>query len=67
MIAPPESELPNSNPEAKVVVVRGGSWRAAAATGWDIEILVLGAVISDDIRRALLGSRRQIGFVDEKT
>ncbi|MCY4152560.1 MAG: hypothetical protein OXE94_10050 [Aestuariivita sp.] len=54
VIATPESELPSSTPEAKVVIVRGGSWRAAAVTGWDIEILLLGAVISNDISRALL-------------
>ena len=67
VIATHEPELPNSNPDAKVVIVRSCSWNGAVATGWDIDILESGVDIPDDIRRALLGARRRILFVEGET
>lgn len=67
VIATHEPELPNSNPDAKVVIVRSCSWNGVTATGWDIDILEPGVDIPDDIRRALLGSRRRILFVEGET
>jgi ABC-type lipoprotein export system ATPase subunit len=67
VIATHEPELPYSNPDAKVVIVRDCSWNGAVASGWDIDILDPGIDIPDDIRRALLGARRRILFVEGET
>lgn len=67
VVATHEPELPNSNPEAKVAIVRGCSWNGAAASGWDVDVLNPGVDIPDDTRRALLGARRRILFVEGET
>ncbi|MEW8073375.1 MAG: AAA family ATPase [Candidatus Thiodiazotropha sp.] len=67
VIATHEPELPNSNPDAKVVIVRDCSWNGGTASGWDVDLLDSGFDMPDDIRRALLGARRRILFVEGRT
>lgn len=67
VIATHEPELPNSNPEAIVAIVRGCSWQGVAASGWDIDVLNPGVDIPDDIHRAIMGARRRILFIEGKT
>jgi len=67
VVATHEPELPNSNSEAKVVIVRGCSWNGSVASGWDVDVLNPGVDIPDDIRRALLGARRRILFIEGET
>ncbi len=67
VVATHEPELPNCNPEAPVVIIRGCSWSGSTASGWDLDILDPGVDVPDDIRRALLGSRRRLLFIEGET
>ncbi|MCT8327920.1 AAA family ATPase [Albidovulum sediminis] len=67
VIATHEPELPNCNLDARVVIVRGCSWNGAVASGWDVDILEPGVDVPDDVRRAILGARRRILFVEGET
>ncbi|AXT26610.1 ATP-binding protein [Ruegeria sp. AD91A] len=64
VVATHEPELPNSTPDARVVIVRNCSWNGSAASGWDVDILEPGIEVPDDIRRALLGARRRLLFIE---
>ncbi|MEO1700613.1 MAG: AAA family ATPase [Pseudomonadota bacterium] len=67
VIATHEPELPSCNPDALVILVRQCSWAGHSANGWDVDILEPGLDVPDDIKRALLGSRRRILFIEGDT
>jgi len=67
VIATHEPELPGCNPAAPVVIVRRCSWAGNVANGWDVDVLQPGVDIPDEIRKALLGSRRRILFIEGET
>jgi len=56
--------LPADSPPAKVVILRSCTWNGNQISGWDADVLVETAALDDDIRRAILGSRRRILFVE---
>ena len=64
VIATHEPELPTCNSEATVLIVRQCNWTGATASGWDIDQLAPGLEVPDETRRAILGSRRSIIFVE---
>ena len=59
-----EMALPVANPEARVLMVRSCKWSGDMATAWDVELLESNAGIPEDLKRAILGSRKRILFVE---
>jgi len=64
VISTHEMALPVANPEARVLMVRSCKWRGDIATAWDVELLESNAEIPEDLKRAILGSRKRILFVE---
>ena len=56
--------LPISNPEASVIMVRSCVWNGSQASGWDANLLKQDTDLPEDLKRAILGSRRKILFVE---
>ena len=67
VISTHEPELPNSKNDAIVVIVRSCSWNGAIASGRDVDILPPDLEVPDETRKAILGSRRSIMFVEGET
>ena len=61
-----EIALPICNPEASVLIVRSCAWNGATATGWEARLLQGDAKLPEDIRRAILGARKRVLFVEGK-
>ena len=59
-----EIALPVANPEAHVLMVRSCKWSGDMATAWDVELLESNVGIPEDLKRAILGSRKRILFVE---
>ena len=59
-----EVALPMSNPEASVLMVRSCQWNGDSAIAWDAKLLESDADLPEDIKRAILGARRRILFVE---
>ena len=56
--------LPLANPEAPVLIVKSCSWNGATAEAWDARLLEGNTDLPEDLKRAILGSRRKILFVE---
>ena len=59
-----EIALPVSQPEASVLLVRSCTWSGDRATAWDVVLLEANANLPEDLKRAILGSRKRILFVE---
>ena len=59
-----EIALPMANPEATVLVVRSCQWAADRANAWDAKLIDKKANLPEDVKRAILGSRGRILFVE---
>ena len=59
-----EIALPLCNPEASVLIVRGCAWNGGSATGWEARLLQGGTELPEDLRRAILGARKRVLFVE---
>lgn len=64
VISTHDVSLPMDSPDASVLLIRSCSWETNTATGWDTDLLSAAAGVTDEIRRAILGSRRKILFVE---
>lgn len=64
VIATHEPELPACNPDARVIITRGCNWSGNIAQSWDLDVLEPDVEIPNEIRKAILGSRRAILFVE---
>ena len=56
--------LPATNPQASVLMVRSCDWQGDRAKAWDVQLLESDAQMPEDLRRAILGSRRKILFIE---
>ena len=56
--------LPVANSEARTLVVRSCTWNGNKASAWDLELLEANADVPEDLKRAVLGSRDKILFVE---
>ena len=45
-------------------MIRSCTWKGRSAAGWDTDLLESDAEISDDVKRAILGARRIVLFVE---
>ena len=59
-----EIALPMAHPAARVLMVRSCEWDGDTAKTWDVEVLEPDAGLPEDLKRAILGTRRRIVFVE---
>ena len=64
LVATHEVNLPLANPEASVLIIRSCKWAGANAESWDATLIDGDAHLPDDIKRAILGARNSILFVE---
>ena len=66
IISTHEIALPVANPEARVLILRSCQWSNRRCVAWDAEILEPNAEFPEDLKLAILGSRKKILFVEGK-
>ena len=59
-----EIALPIANPEARCLMVQSCRWNGDKATAWEVELLEPNKDLPEDLKRAILGSRKRILFVE---
>lgn len=59
-----ELELPTEWVESNIIVVRNCTWAGDQPHSWDFDIIAAGAAIPEELRLDVLGSRKQIVFVE---
>ena len=59
-----ELSLPVANPAADVLLVRSCKWENNRAKAWDIDLLESNEQVPEDLRQAILGSRRKVLFFE---
>ena len=59
-----EVALPVANPEARILIIRSCDWNGDKADKWDAELLEANMPLPEDLKRAILGARRKILFVE---
>ena len=59
-----ETALPVANPQARVLMVRSCQWSQNIASAWDVEVLEANLDLPEDLKRAILGSRKKVLFVE---
>ena len=64
VISTHEITLPLANPEARVLIVRSCEWEGEKPIAWDIQVLEKNVDLPEDLKRAILGSRKRILFVE---
>ena len=64
VISTHEINLPVAHPEARVLMVRSCQWQGKKADSWDVEILEENPNLPEDLKLAILGSRKRILFVE---
>ena len=64
IISTHEIALPIGNPTANVIMLRSCKWQGDEPIGWDAEVLASGVDLPEDLKRAILGARRRILFVE---
>ena len=64
VISTHEIELPLANPEAQALMVRSCRWQGDNPSAWDAELLEANVDLPEDLKRAILGSRKKILFVE---
>lgn len=64
VISTHEIILPVDSPSAKVLLVRGCTYRGDLVTGWDVDLVPSSEAIDDRIRKDILGARRAVLFVE---
>ena len=64
VISTHEIALPICSPEASVLIVRSCAWKEGKATGWDARLLQGDIKLAEELRRAILGARKRVLFVE---
>ena len=64
VISTHEIDLPMAHPAARVLMVRSCEWNDNTAKTWDVKVLEPDAGLPEDLKRAILGTRRRIVFVE---
>ena len=64
IIATHEIALPITNPDARVLMLRSCQWRDSMCVGWDAELLEPNSQLPDELKRAIIGARKRILFVE---
>ncbi len=61
-----ELNLPVTNPDSSIILVRGCIWQGPTVQSWDLDFLPQANDIPEDVRVDLIGSRRLILFIEGK-
>lgn len=64
VVATHEPELPHSDKEASVIIVRSCKWNNQIAVQWDVDVLSPDITFPEETKKAILGSRRYILFTE---
>ncbi|MXY99685.1 DUF4435 domain-containing protein [Candidatus Poribacteria bacterium] len=64
VISTHEIALPIANPQAKVLILQSCQWNGDQAIAWDAEVLNPNFQLPEDLKRAVLGSRKRLLFVE---
>ena len=56
--------LPLDNPSARTLLIRGCTYAGSSVSGWDADIVPPETEIDDDIKKDILGARRNILFIE---
>ncbi len=66
IIATHEIALPVANPDAQVLMLRSCQWHGSQCAAWDADVLEPNAELPEELKLAILGSRKKILFVEGK-
>lgn len=66
IIATHETMLPVANPEARVLMLRSCQWHGNQCVAWDADVLESNSELPEELKIAILGSRKKILFVEGK-
>ena len=64
VIATHEIALPATDSSSVVLMVRSCTWSGELAEAWDVDCLPADSPLPEDLRRAMLGARRKLLFVE---
>ena len=64
VISTHEVFIPLDNKEATTLLIRSCTWGGKSANGWDTDLLEPNEDVSEDVKRAILGARRTVLFVE---
>ena len=64
IIATHEIALPVANPEARVLMLRSCQWSGGQCSAWDADVLESNSELPEELKLAILGSRKKILFVE---
>ena len=56
--------LPLDSSESATLLIRSCTWGGKSATGWDTDLLEPNVEVSEDVKRAILGARRTVLFIE---
>ncbi len=66
IISTHEIALPVADPDAQVLMLRSCQWSGSECVAWDADVLEPNAELPEDLKLAILGSRKKILFVEGK-
>ena len=64
IISTHEIGLPVANPDAQILMLRSGQWQGNKCVAWGAEVLKSNTQLPEELKRAILGSRKKILFVE---
>ena len=64
VISTHEVMLPIENPASKILLVRGCTYQNGKATAWDVDLVDSPFEIDEDLKKDVLGARRDVVFVE---
>ena len=64
IISTHEIALPIANPKAQVLILRSCQWEGDECVAWDAEVIEPNSQLPDELKRAILGARKRILFVE---
>ena len=64
IISTHEIALPAATPDARVIMLRSCQWNGSQCVAWDAEVLEPNSELPEDLKLAVLGSRKKILFVE---
>ena len=67
IISTHEIALPIATPEARVLMLRSCQWSGSQCVAWDAEVLKPNSGLPEKLKRAILGSRKRILFVEGRS
>ena len=67
IIATHELALPVANPDARILMLRSCQWRDSQCVAWEADVLEPNSELPEELKLAILGSRKKILFVEGKS